>query len=239
MIVKAFERPRAVRRLVRTARVVFPGRIVIADDSRVPLTDLGAGVEVLQLPFNVGLSAGRNAALDEVETEYVFVTDDDTVFTAASDLVAMMDYLDGNPEVDIVAPQLVYLPWWYQIDTRSLRLLPGSAAPLRQAGEDIGGAHVVFKVQNVFLARTAAVGSIRWESRLRLVEHDDFFSRASGRLVSVQADAVRAYHARTPFNEFYMRHRNDTAESIAIADRLWEERRRAADAARDGQFDPE
>lgn len=169
----------------------------------------------------MGLSAGRNAALDTVDTEFVFLTDDDSVFTAATDIIAMMEYLDDNPEVDIIAPDLVYLPWWYKFRTDHIRLLPGASAPLRQVGDVIGGATVVNKVQNVFLARTAALKQVRWEERLRLIEHDDFFSRASGKLVCVQADGVRAYHARTPFDSFYMRFRNDVAESNAIVQELW------------------
>lgn len=169
----------------------------------------------------MGLSAGRNAALDTVDTEFVFLTDDDSVFTAATDIIAMMEYLDDNPEVDIIAPDLVYLPWWYKFRTDHIRLLPGASAPLRQVGDVIGGATVVNKVQNVFLARTEGLKRVRWEERLRLIEHDDFFSRASGQLVCVQADGVRAYHARTPFDSFYMRFRNDVAESNAIVQELW------------------
>jgi len=221
MIVKTFERPTTVRRLIRTARRIFEGRIIVADDSRVPLTDLGDGVEIVALPFNVGLSAGRNAALDRVETEYVFVTDDDTVFTVASDIVAMMQYLDDHPEVDLIAIQLVNLPWWYAIDNTAQGLYPGAAPPLRQTGEMIGGAMVVPKAENVFLARTASIKAIRWDDDLRLVEHKDFFSRASGRLVCVQADGVRAYHAKSPHNAFYMQHRLDVMPSFAIANRKW------------------
>lgn len=224
MVVKTFERPDAARRLVKSARTIFPGRIVVADDSRVPFTDLGPGVDILALPFNVGLSAGRNAAVEAVTTEFLFLTDDDTVFTAATDIVAMMEYLDDHSEVDLVAPQLIYLPWWYRFDTASIDLLPGAPEPLRQRGEDIEGATVVYKVQNVFLARTDAIRKIGWNDDLRLIEHNDFFARASGKLVCVQADGVRAYHARTPFNEFYMRHRNDTAAAQALENTLWSER---------------
>ena len=64
MTVKTFERPDVLRRCLATAREVFDGRIVVADDSRVPVTGLGDGVDVIPLPFNSGVPAGRNAALD-------------------------------------------------------------------------------------------------------------------------------------------------------------------------------
>lgn len=221
MIVKTFERPSTARRLIRSARRIFPGRIIVADDSREPLTEPGEGVEIVALPFNVGLSAGRNAALDLVDTEFVFVTDDDTVFSRASDIVAMVEYLDAHPEVDLIAPQFVNLPYWYAVDNREQLLYEGADPPLRQIGEDIGGAMVVLKVENVFLARTESIKAIRWDDELRLVEHKDFFSRASGRMVCVQADGVRAYHVRTPCNAFYMKHRWDVGPSFAIANRKW------------------
>lgn len=221
MVVKTFERPKAVRRLIKGARSVFRGRVIVADDSREPLTELGPDVDVLALPFNVGLSAGRNAALDEVQTEYVFVTDDDVVFTAATDIVAMMLYLDAHPDVDIVAPRLVNLPWLYAHDRGSSPLFAGALPPLRPFGEVIDGAVVVPKVANVFLARTAPLRTIRWDDKLRLVEHRDFFTRASGRLVCVQADGVQAYHVRTPYDANYMRYRLDTAEAVSYLTQKW------------------
>jgi len=90
-----------------------------------------------------------------------------------------------------------------------------------KVGEEVGGAIVVSKVANVFLARTESIKAIRWDDDLRLVEHRDFFSRASGRLVCVQAEGVRAYHVRTPFNAFYMKHRRDVGPSLAAVSRKW------------------
>jgi hypothetical protein len=221
MVVKTFERPDVVRRLVRTARIVFPGRILVADDSETPLNSLGPSVDIVALPFNVGLSAGRNAAVAQVTTEFTFLTDDDIVFTAATDIVAMMEYLDAHPDVDLVAPQLVNLPWLYATDRRQSALFDGALPPRRPFGEEIDGAVVVPKVANVFLARTEPLRRIGWDEQLRLVEHRDFFTRASGRLVCVQADGVRAYHVRTPYDDEYMRYRRDTRESLAYLGKKW------------------
>lgn len=99
-----------LRRCLASARTIFDGRIVVADDSRSPASEVGAGVHVIPLPFNSGVSVGRNAALDAVETDLVFVTDDDAVFTDASDIVAAMNLLDNQPEVDLVAFTRVDLP---------------------------------------------------------------------------------------------------------------------------------
>ena len=63
--------------------------------------------------------------------------------------------------------------------------------------------------------------SPRLVERLRLLEHRDFFSRASGRLVTVQAAAVRAYHLRDAFDPFYNAHRMDLARDFRMLAVIW------------------
>jgi beta-1,4-N-acetylgalactosaminyltransferase 2 len=225
MTVKTFERPDVLRRCLASAREVFDGRIVVADDSRLPVTGLADGVDVIPLPFNSGVPAGRNAALDAVTTELVFVTDDDIVFTAASDLVAAMNYLDDHPEVDLVALSRVDLPRWRAVHWLGAEaLFPGSDEPLVPFGTEIGGLPVVPKTPQLYLARTASIHMVRWDERVRMVDHRDFFSRASGRIVAVQAQTVRAYHMRTPFDSFYTRYREDVAADLRTLSEVWARR---------------
>ena len=99
----------------------------------------------------------------------------------------MMEYLDEHPDVDIIAPELVNLPWLYTSHRRESLLFTGALPPLRPFGEVVAGAVVVPKVANVFLARTDSLREVGWDERLRLVEHQDFFS-GEWRLVCVQAD---------------------------------------------------
>ncbi|WP_169744232.1 glycosyltransferase family 2 protein [Knoellia aerolata] len=222
MTVKTFERPEVLRRCLASARTVFDGRIVVADDSRVPVTGLGAGIDVIALPFNSGVPAGRNAALDAVGTELVFTTDDDIVFTAASDIVAAMNYLDDHPAVDLVALSRVDLPRWRAVHWHGAEaLFPGAGAPLVPFGTMIGDLPVVPKAPQLHLARTASIRTVRWDERLRMVDHRDFFSRASGRIVSVQAQTVRAYHLRTPFDPFYTRYREDVTADLRTLGEVW------------------
>ncbi len=222
MTVKTFERPAVLRRCLSSARTVFDGRIVVADDSREPVRDLGPGVDVLPLPFNSGVPVGRNAALDAVRTEYVFVSDDDIVFTAASDLVAAMNYLDDNAGVDLVALTRVDLPRWRAVEAHDARaLFPGAPPPLVAYGTLIGGLPVVPKTPQLYLARTDSIQRVRWDERLRMVDHRDFFSRAAGTIVSVQAQTVQGYHMRTPFDPFYTSYREDVAADLRTLGVLW------------------
>ncbi|MFC7488081.1 hypothetical protein ACOCJ7_18045 [Knoellia sp. CPCC 206453] len=61
---------------------------------------------------------------------------------------------------------------------------------------------------------------MRWDERLRMVDHRDFFSRASGKLVSVQAQTIWA-HMRTPFDPFYNAYREDVAADLNTLARVW------------------
>ena len=67
LIAKTFERPRCVKKMLESVRKFYPDiRLIIVDDSKdpEPLTDC----EYLILPYDSGVSAGRNHALKHVET---------------------------------------------------------------------------------------------------------------------------------------------------------------------------
>ena len=78
IIFKSFERQKMAKRLYKNIQSYYPGiRVIIADDSSKPLDLQGDSLQVIQLPFNSGLSYGLNRALEKVETPYVMRMDDD------------------------------------------------------------------------------------------------------------------------------------------------------------------
>ena len=224
MAVKTFKRPDVARRLVRSARTVFDGRIVVADDSPAPMSFADPLVDVIAMPFNSGVSVGRNAALDAVDTEFVLVTDDDLVFTAATDVDAARRRLQAYPEIDVVGFVRVELPRWMAYDFGPDALFGGHREPLRSWGALVGGLPVRLKIEQTYLARTEAIRRVRWDPQIRMVDHADFFSRAAGEIVVVLDPAIRAYHARTPFDPEYTRYRLDIAPDQAYLARVWRER---------------
>ena len=228
MTVKTFQRPAVARRLVRSARRVFDGRIVIADDSPTPMSfDDDPLVDVIPMPFNSGVSVGRNAALDLVGTEFVLVTDDDIVFTRATDVDAARRRLQACPEIDVVGFLRVELPRWFAVDFGPDALFAGHRDPLRPWGELVGGLPVRYKIEQVYVARTEAIKRVRWDPAVRMVDHADFFSRAAGEIVVVLDTAIRAYHAQTPFDANYARYRQDTAPDLRYLADVWRARAKA------------
>ncbi len=219
---KTFLRPATARRMVRTARRTFTGRIVIADDSHVPMKAPDDRTTVLALPFNSGVPRGRNAALAAVTTPYAMVTDDDVVFTRGSNVVAAVAYLEENPEVDAVCATLIELPRWYHWPYGDEReLLPGHLPPKLPYGAVVDGLPVVMKGPQVFVGRTDRLREVPYDEHIRMVDHRDFFSSAAGRLVFVQDPEVAVFHARTPFNREYTSYRDDVGADLAYLHQKW------------------
>ncbi len=91
--------------MLASVRKVYAGPVIIADDSQVPYASDDPLVSVLRLPFDSGIGAGRNALIDAVTTEYLWMADDDMILLPDFDIGRVLDYLASNPQVDLVGGQ--------------------------------------------------------------------------------------------------------------------------------------
>ena len=205
-IVKTFERPRELARLLESIRRLYPALlVVVADDSRVPCQL--PGVELVRLPFDSGVSAGRQAALERVRTRYVWVLDDDFVLHAGSQLDLPLEALERNGELDLVGGAVIDLPFLRRRGGNAGGIFPTAADPRIPPGTRIDGVEVRDKVPNFFVGRTERVKLVGWTRELKRLDHADFFTRARGILVSAFCDGFSCLHAQTPFDRSYQRHR--------------------------------
>jgi len=100
LIVKTFERPQCLQRLIMSIQQFYPDiHIIVVDDSQhpIPIPD----VEYCILPFATGTSIGRNLAVSKVKTKYFMTLDDDFVFGPNTNLQIRYDVLE-NTDIDIV-----------------------------------------------------------------------------------------------------------------------------------------
>ncbi len=179
------------------------------------------GVSTLRLPYDVGISVGRNYGVQHVTTEYTLLLDDDFVFCGGTDLESAVEWLRHHPDVDILGGQIIDLPHFYAIDCTSRTLFPTSAQATIPSGTLIDGQPVCDVVQNFFVARTDRLRLVPWDPALKKMEHTDFFTRAKGILTTVYYHQLKVLHARTPFDREYMRKRNDLAVEAAVLHRKW------------------
>ena len=218
-VIKTFERPREVRRLVKSIRRTHPDLpIIVVDDSRDPR--LVKGAELLAMPFNSGISVGRNAALERVATPYFLLLDDDFVFyrhTRVADSVAI---IGAHPEIDILGGQVVNLPDFTAHDYSWVTMQLRDVAPEFPPGSYVGGLPVYSKVPNFFIGRTEAVKAIGWRDELKVMEHQEFFTRAFGVLTTVYDERLRVLHAKNPFDRTSPERLENRMQAGAVLARL-------------------
>ena len=221
LVVKTFERPAVLRRMLAGARRVFDGPIVVADDSHEPFVTDDPLVTVLRLPFDTGVGAGRNALIDAVTTEYLWMADDDMVVLPDLDVGRALAHLRRHPEVDLVGGRVVNLPTFRSADYASAALFARVGAPRLAEGTIVDGRPVYYKVPNFYLARTASVRAVRYDDRLKRVDHNDFFTSAYGRLLCTYDRDFVCLHAHGAFDAHYQRFRMDTAADFAVLAEKW------------------
>jgi len=219
LLIKTFERPYCLqtllgsyRRLYQTMGWVCP--ILIADDSQAPYktrieAEFGDLVtDYICLPFNVGLSAGRNTLLDRVETPYFLLCDDDFIFDKRANLAFMRRIL-ATTDVELLGGLFLNRtirihdePAW-RFFGRFLRrrnfaafwsaLMKRDTIARFQGNYEVTNQTLSTKpiqysppftrcdyVNNFFMAETVALRrrGVRWNDALKINEHEAFFFEA-------------------------------------------------------------
>ena len=137
-VIKTFERQKEVRRLIKSIRHFYPKmKVVVVDDSKEPLA--ADGVMTIEMPFDSGVSAGRNLAVRHVETKYLLLLDDDYIFYRKTDLEPAIKKMDEMPEIDIMEGERIDLPLYRTVDNKKASLYPTASEPTLPYGSTIGG----------------------------------------------------------------------------------------------------
>jgi hypothetical protein len=218
VLVKAFERPDCLRRLVSSIRRFYPHiAIYVVDDSREPLDPPPDGVtRYWHLPFNsAGLAGGRNFGLRHVETEYVLVSDDDMVFVRKTDLGKLLATLRTTTFDVVSCCWMDYDPWTGV--RRGLRHWEGTLdvegrVLVHRYGATRGtvdGLPVYDTVHNFFMAPVERLGPDPWNEQLKVQEHTEFSLslKERGLLSTVHPDVVVDH--RQEFTDQYDASRGD------------------------------
>jgi len=175
--IKAYERPDCVVRLLASIdRHCRGARILIADDSRSSLY-FDPSLQVLRLPPDVGLSAGRNALADACETEYLIFFEDDFVVAEDTRLNLLVEFVrqdmfDVAGGATRTPAGIVHFEGWLHPKPDKLHLValePLHYHPLQVRVCDI--------TANFMAMKTETAQRIRWDDDLRMGEHYEFFLR--------------------------------------------------------------
>lgn len=217
-IYKSFERQNMAKKLYKNIQSFYPGaKVVIADDSLHPLKikDKHHSLQIIQLPFNSGLSVGLNKALEEVNTPFVMRMDDDELLTLKSCVDKEIDFLKQHPEIDLVGFGVLSAPKCISPEKSSVLYYRQT---MKQAPKKLKIPHltpiddhhvVVGKSPNIFLVHTNKLKEIGWDNNIRMIDHNDFFMRAAGKIVSVINPLSAVFHYHNHFDSHYKKYRMD------------------------------
>ena len=226
VVVKTFQRPDAVRRLVASIRRFYPSlAVLVVDDSEEPLDPVPDGVtRYWHLPFDsLGVSAGRNFGIARVETPYTLVCDDDMVFGRRTDLARMLRTVQTT-RFDVVSCRwLDHEPWrgirrGYRRYEGTLEVADGALVHrLGATRGTIDGLPVFDVVHQFFVAPTEVLRGTPWDERFKVAgEHLALFLalKERGVLCTRLPDVV--VHHRPALPPAYMPYRSRTAADVAL-----------------------
>lgn len=216
IIFKSFERQKMAKELYYNIQKYYPGiQVIIADDSKIPLSLDEPYLEIIHLPFNSGLSYGLNRALEKVNTPYVIRMDDDQLLTPYTRFHEQLIFLLQHSEIDLVGVLQYSAPKCESLDKEAQKFycISMSNAPLPLLIPHltiIDSNHVVVgKDSNVFIARTEKIKKIGYDDQIRMIDHHDFFYRAAGKIVSVLDPTAFVFHRHNIFDNHYQKYRQD------------------------------
>ena len=198
--IKTFERPELVTRAVSSLRKIHPTMpVIIADDSKEPISfDNDKYTESLHLPFDTGISFGRNRAIEKVKTPYYLLMDDDYYFKSDCNLEGLIHVLETT-DFDIISMRVLN----YRVGKGYCKGELHFAGTLEREGDEmvhyIGKNHGFHQgyprfdiIHNCYVARTSKVSKIKFDEKIKIgKEHGDFFLEAkqNGILVTISTDS--------------------------------------------------
>jgi GT2 family glycosyltransferase len=183
-LIKTFLRDEYLFTSVLSLRRHYPEiKIIVADDGycsdqkEARLKEAGVS-KYIALPWNRGVSRGRNALIDACETPYFLVGDDDFYYTEETRLGDMLRMMEI---ADLAGGALRYLDTLQHYEA-TLEWVPESKGLIHHEinrdyrtydGIQYGHADLTF---NFFVAKTTLARKIRWEESIQVIfEHEDFF----------------------------------------------------------------
>lgn len=176
-LIKTFERPGCLLTLLNSINKYYPGiDIVIVDDSKNPIKIHQPNIKYIELPFNSGLSKGRNIGIKNVDTKYVVVLDDDFEFTKQTKIDILYDYIK-NTDLDIVGGKV------WSLNKKNFHEFCGNIdicnniiTHTKKLHKKEKNLHYCDVILNFFIAKTDDLLKYTWDDDLKIVgEHLDFF----------------------------------------------------------------
>ena len=226
--IKTFMREETLFKTLDSIEKYFPYsyKLYIADDSgvsdekeyRYQQLEIQGHV-IIRLPFNSGLSFGRNEIIRRVKERYILMLDDDIQLTDSDSIKKMKQVLDSADDIGLCAGMIYQRngePFGGHAYSRGLVLEIDNSVLFRHksTGKLAKADGVLYnyadQVVNFFLAKRAIFKSVTWDNRIKIeYEHMDFFlnlKRTKWKVV-VCLNTKSTHTHQLTVDPIYVRHR--------------------------------
>jgi hypothetical protein len=184
ILIKTFERPETCQRLIDSIRLYYPEiPILVADDSKE--NNKYSDCVLYRLPFDSGVSYGRNFLLDKAQTPYVLILDDDCVFTSDTDIELLEEMIGDNDILGFECfPSLNYVGH-FEKKGKIVYMLEGEPYEF---------------VPQIFLAKRTIP---KWDESLKIGEHFAYFYKNKLKIDYTTKVSIDHLHVSNPEYDKY------------------------------------
>lgn len=170
----------------------FPYRLYIVDDGKISdqkeyrYQQLESnGHMIIRLPYNCGISVGRNKIIENIREEYLLLMDDDIVLQDGESIIHMKNVLDSKENIGLCSGMLFWENGNYVANEnyqKGLRFEFDKGLLFRYPSvkkmHKTNGSLFLYadQVVNFFIAKKAIFNEVKWDDRIKVEwEHIDFF----------------------------------------------------------------
>lgn len=200
----SFLRPEYTKECIRSLKEQYPEiNIAVAENAEYneEIAELVAqhGGKYLQMPFDSGVCYARNRLVEQAETEYILVGDDDFFYTDHARVDKMLAFLEANEEYSLIGGRIYeggnILNYQGNIRKEDGTLIYENIFYEKNRYDQTSGLEyqpcdITF---NYFVARRSDILDAKWDENIKVAyEHSDWFltMKSLGRKVAFTPDCV-------------------------------------------------
>ncbi len=175
-LITTFEREEGLDNLLKSIKKYYPD------------ADIIIGKQGDNLPYNCGLSFARNRLVERANSEFVLILEDDFIFTDKTNIEVLQEILKRDNRIGIIGGRVKEQGFDFSFE-HDLEKIGNELWHTKKEKREkdkirFEGADVNYSfydcIPNFFLARREALLKNKWDDRLKLAEHTDFFLRFNG-----------------------------------------------------------
>tara|TARA_Y100000590_G_scaffold465909_1_gene639613 strand:- start:922 stop:1785 length:864 start_codon:yes stop_codon:yes gene_type:complete len=191
--IKTFIRPKCLDFCIRNIVKNYPNiKIIIGDDSdkidkkknkKIINKYSNNNIIYIDLPFDSGISKGRNEIVKKCKTDYILILDDSRSITKNTQIDKMLQFLIDKPEYDLIGGVIPtrgkyagnYDHYFLNSKIKNNKIIINYTSELPKINYNKLKVYECNLCNNIFIAKTKKLKKYKWDDKLKVGEHELFF----------------------------------------------------------------